>query len=415
MSSSRWIGLAAAWTVASCGGGGGQGNAIVPAPPPAPTSVSLTVNGGVGPSSVAVGGQTEVWATIVPQSEVLTRWTGAGIIGDDEEWHVTVAAGSSPLVLTAQRQTMPIVFDTLIYSAPTAVPKTLRYHVPVAPKGVILLLHGSSGSSSFIEKTEARYVALKAISKGYAVLSPEAEEAVAGDLNGDGKARWDVVLTTTNVDLRSLDAMLAQMTASGRLPANLPHYVIGMSNGGSMAVALGAVAGTARADLFPRLRFKAVISYCAQARADAISVTQTPTAWHLCGNDDNAEVSNANAQANSESLAARGVPTSVAMHAATPLIDERFVRVSGVTVAQSKALAAELRAAGLLDAASMFKVPAADIQAQATASPALFPTLASLTGLQQKDVISQISVMRAEHEMFSDWTSRALRWLASYP
>jgi dienelactone hydrolase len=402
--------------VGGCGGGGGGGgDAVMPTPGLAPTSVSLTVNGGVGPASVTVGGQAEVWSTIAAESEVLTRWTGAGIVGDDEEWHVTVAAGTSPLVLTAQRQPLPIVFDTLSYSAPTAVGKTLRYHVPPAPKGVILLLHGTYGSNSFIEKTEARSMALKAISKGYAVLSPEAEEAVAGDLNGDGKPRWDVVLSNTNTDLRSLDAMLAQMVASGKLPANLPQYVIGMSNGGSMAVALGAVAGTASAGLFPRLRFKAVISYCAQARADAISLTQTPTAWHLCGSDDNADVSNTNAQANSASLAARGVPTFVALHPATPLIDERFVRVSGVSLAQSKALAAELRAAGLLDASSMFKVSTSDIVAQASASPARFPTLAALTAQQQKDVVSQISVMRAEHEMFSDWASRALRWFASYP
>ena len=58
------------------------------------------------------------------------------------------------------------------------------------------------------ERTESRYLALKAISQGYAVLAPEAEESVAGDLDGDGKQRWNVPLSPGKVDLQSLNALL---------------------------------------------------------------------------------------------------------------------------------------------------------------------------------------------------------------
>ena len=60
---------------------------------------------------------------------------------------------------------------------------------------MILFLHGTGGNSNFIESAETRYVALKAISKGYAVLAPEAEESKGGDLDGDGKMRWNVPLS----------------------------------------------------------------------------------------------------------------------------------------------------------------------------------------------------------------------------
>ena len=397
--------------MAGCGGGGGSAGMPAPSGP-----LALTVTGGVGPATVAAMGQAELWATVQPQSEIVTKWSGGTFSSDDEEWHVTLAAGTTPPVITAQRQTMAITFETQIYRAPTAVAKTARFYIPTAPIGLILFLHGTGGSSQFIEKTESRYLALKAISKGYAVLAPEAEESQAGDLDGDGKLRWNVALDPANIDLKAIDSLLASIYTSGRLRAGLPQYVLGMSNGGSMAVALGAVAGTASGpSLFPRLQFKAAISYCAQARNDAVNNTRTPTAWLLCGNDDNAEVSNVNAQANSTALAGRGVPTQVMLHAATPLYDERFVRVAGVSTAQSRTLAAEFRGAGMVDASGLFNMASGDIATRVVAAPAGFPTLAGLLPAQQKEVISQISVMRAEHEMYADWTSRSLRWFATYP
>ena len=81
----------------------------------------------------------------------------------------------------------------------------------------------------------------------------------------------------------------------------------------------GGVGLASVAAQYPQLRFKAVVSYCAQARADAVAATRTPTAWFLCGNAVNADVSKAGAQANSAALAARGVPTSALLHPATPL------------------------------------------------------------------------------------------------
>lgn len=182
-----------------------------------------------------------------------------------------------------------------------------------------------------------------------------------------------------------------------------------------MAVALGAVGNSSVAANFPRLRFKAAISYCAQARADATNATLTPTAWYLCANDDNSDVSNTGAQANSATLAARGVATSVALQPATPLYDERFARVAGVTVAQSRAVSQELRAAGFLDGSNFFRTATSDIVAAFTANPAPFPTLRMLSSAQQGGIVSQISVMRAEHEFFSDWSARTLRWFAQYP
>ncbi len=384
-------------------------------PPAPPASVAFAVINGYGPASVPVSSQVEAWSSAQPQNQVVTSWIGGTFVTDPEEWHATVAIANNNVTVTANLQTLNIAFQTQTYTTPTTSPKTVRFHVPAAPRGVILMLHGTGGSSLFIERLEARYFALKAISEGYAVIAPEAEESVAGDLNGDGNERWDVALNSANVDLQALNALLSSLIANGTIPATAPRYVMGMSNGGVMSISLGAVANSSVASNFPNLRFKAAVSYCAQGRQDAVAQTRTPTAWHLCGNDQNGDVSNATAQANSATLGANGVPAVALLHPATPLYDERFARVTGITVARSIAISAELRTAGYLDGSGLFLSPSSTISAAFSNAPGSFPVLSSLTGAQQQDVLAQISVMLAEHEFFSDWTSRALNWFAQYP
>ena len=106
------------------------------------------------------------------------------------------------------------------------------------------------------------------------------------------------------------------------------------------------------------------------------------------------------------------MPTAALLHAATPLYDERFLRVLGVSLAQSRALSAELRAAGMFDGAGFFTLASADVAARATTAPASFPVLRAMTATQQRDVISRIAVMRVEHEMFTDWAGHARKTLS---
>lgn len=385
-----------------------------PSPTPTPTSVALTVVNGFGPTTAAPASQVELWSAILPQSQVLMNWTGGTFTTDDEEWHATLTVPSTAATLTANIQTLDITFTTRTYAAPTSAVKTARFWVPPNPRGLILILHGSGGSSNFIEATETRSFALKAISKGFAVLAPEAEEVAAGDLDGNGKIQWNIALTTSNTDFRALDTLLGSLVSNNVIPAGLPYYVAGMSNGGSMAVSLGAVAAASGAS-FPNLRFKAVISYCAQAGTGAPNISTTPTAFFLCGNDDNVDVSNSTAQSNSQTLITRGIPSVAALHPATPLYDQRFIRVAGVTVTQSRAIATELRNAGYLNANGFFNTPTPTISNTVIATPASFPTISALTATQQRDIADQIRAMQAEHQFYSDWTSRSLRWFATYP
>jgi hypothetical protein len=81
-----------------------------------------------------------------------------------------------------------------------------------------------------------------------------------GDLNSDGKLRWDASLASGSVDLGNLDSLIASLRASAP-SSDDPLLVLGMSNGGSMAVTLGSRA-SASAAAFPDLRFAAAIVLC---------------------------------------------------------------------------------------------------------------------------------------------------------
>ncbi len=388
-------------------------------PPPAACPVAgqgyvLTVQNGYGSGTYPVGATVHVWAAVRPQDQLVTGWTGdAALLADPEEWHTTLVMPARDVTVGATVVDRPATLVASTFTGVTTREKTVRSLIPPGARGLVLFLHGTGGSASFITSTEAFAVALRALESGYGVLGTEAEEAVAGDLDGDGKERWDASLGLLNLDLGNLNALVTNLRATGAIGATAPLFALGMSNGGSMAVTLGALGGAPVAAAFPALRFGAVISHCASGRAAAANVTTTPTAFFVCQNDDNPEVDNADAAAKSAAIAARGVPSLYAEHPASPLYDERFLRV-GLPPATSQALAAEARAAGFIGSGGFFTTPTDAIVVAALANPALLPTLAALPPSSQRQVVDQVRVMQAEHQMFSDWARRAIAFFEAH-
>ncbi len=379
----------------------------------APPAFQLTVDGGHGDGSYAAGATVHVWADVRPWDQVVTGWTGDGaLLREPAEWHTTLEMPARDVAIAAAIVDRPVTLQIASYTGATTVAKTIFSSLPPNPRGLVLMLHGTNGSANFITRTEAFAAALRALESGYGVLGTESEETVAGDLDGNGLRRWNPALNPANVDFANLNALVASLRAAGTIAPTTPLFAVGMSNGGAMAVGLGAVASSGVAANFPSLRFAAVVSHCADARADAVAVTTTPTAWLMCANDDNDAVSNAAAQANSAALAARGVPTVFDAHPASPLYPQRFARVQGIAPATSAAVAAEL--GPFVGADGFFVVPRDAIAAQLTADPSLAPTLASLAPSLQREVLDQVGAMQAVHEMYSDWAARTVAWLDAH-
>ena len=211
---------------------------------------------------------------------------------------------------------------------------------------------GTGGSSTFIESSEAFPIALELVRKGYGVIGTECEEAASGNAGPDGKIRWNsTAFTTSNVDLQNLQTLFARLERKGLLPAGTPKYALGMSNGGAQSLFLGTVSASSVAQTYPALRFKAVVAYCADgSTTKAARLSTTPSAWYKAGAEDNPEVSNSEAKSNSLVLSQRGIPTRYIENPPSPVFNERFCRVAGISADTSTAMVSELRTAGYINA-----------------------------------------------------------------
>jgi predicted esterase len=375
----------------------------------------LVVTGGFGGGVYAAGEEAHVWAAVDPRAELLARWDGdAPLLDGPAEWHTTLVMPDHDVALTAVIESRPAALERWDFAGATERPKRVRSFLPDGPRGLVLLLHGTGGSSAFVEQIEPWYLARAAIARGFGVVAFEAEEVAAGDLDGNGKIRWNSRGGADNVDFANVDALVADLEGRDLIGPSTPLFALGMSNGGAFAISLGAVAATEAGAAFPRLVFAAVASYCADGLAEAAAVTSTPTAWLMCGQDTNEEVANDEARAASEALAARGVPTLFDVHPPSPLYAERLARVEGVDVATSIAIVAELRAAGFLDDAGYVIEAPEEIARRVVADPRAFPTLAGLAPARQLDALDQVRVAYADHQMYSDWSSRTLDFFEAH-
>ncbi len=379
---------------------------------------TLEVAGGYGSGTYRAGATVHVWAAASTTSEVVLPWTGdAALLAEPTEWHTTFVMPARDVRLASNREAEAVTLTVETFNGSTSRPKTVRYHFPPGMRGVVLFSHGTGGSNTFIEGTEPFALALALVRAGYGVMGTEAEEAVAGDLNGDGKERWFAsasAFRADNVDLRNLETLFASFESRGLIPANTPKFALGMSAGGSFSHFLGTVSASAVAGDFPRLRFAAVVSYCADATAARSGpMSTTPSAWFMCGAEDNPKVSNTEARSNSQTLGGRGIPTDYVEHPPSPLYDQRFARIAGISVETSRAMAAELRAAGFVDDGGFLDTDGDAIGQFVTANPGQFPTIVS-----QSDSLgairSQVKAMRAEHAMYADYTQRNIDWFERF-
>jgi hypothetical protein len=372
------------------------------------TEHTVTVEGGYGSGTYRPGATVHIWSAVSTTTGVAQRWGGdVELLAEPDEWRTSFVMPAHDVTLVANSTAVSVVPTVERFTGVTSVAKTVRHILPPQMRGVVLFSHGTGGTGAFLESTEAFPLALALVADGYGVVSIDAEEAVAGDLNGDGKQRWIARAAVGNVDLGNLQVWFDSFEASGMIPAGTPKFALGMSAGGNFSHLLGTVAATPVAASFPQLRFAAAVSFCADATAaKSASLSTTPSAWYMCAAEDNPEVSNAEARANEAQLRGRGIATDYAEHGPSPLYGERFTRIDGIDATTSAAIAAELRAAGFVDEAGFISLDGDEIAAAVVADPASFPTITS--SRQGAAIRSQLKVMRAEHAMSADLTRHTI-------
>ena len=283
-------------------------------------------------------------------------------------------------------------------------PKTVRYFIPPDPVGLVHITHGTGGSGAIIEGIETGYLARVLVQAGYGVWATDAEEVDVGDRDGNNQIRWNVSPTADNVDFANLTDIVAQFVDQGLMPAGLPNFIVGMSNGGAFSLVAGHT-----------LNLNAAVVYCAVGSERVADVTETPTAWFLCEQDENEQVNNNTAARNHEALVARAIATELSSHGPSPLYDQRFTRIEGIDPETSADIADELRLNNHVDEQGFLLQNGNDIGARIMNDPSDYPVIDGLRPrIKAREVINQLRIMRSNHRMYDDYARRTLTFIQAH-
>lgn len=382
----------------------------VPAEPAAETdSFTVTVANGYGSGRYRTGDTVHIFSQALSNEQVFAGWSSdsPGLLTAPDEWHTWFIMPGRAVHFTGT--TEPAAAFTLQFEQLRGRDrmKPVYYYFPDRPKGIVYLLHGTSGSAkALIAGFEWQEMIKDLVHDRFAVIITEAEEATEGtDLNGDGSIRWNALPwdTVTNVDYVNIRVLTHSFYQRQLLSSGLPRYAVGMSNGGNFATALSTI-----------YRFQACVSYCAPSGEQIAQITGTPLQFCMARFDQNPNVGpagNAAALGNAQTITGRGLCSRYLIKERSPLYPERFARSGQLSLAASAAVFNELEQKEYLNPKHYFLSTSDALLSDYQATPAAFPQLNSLSVDQRMFVFQQISLAVADHHMYCDYNKATLKFL----
>lgn len=371
-------------------------------------ATTLTLNNGAGGGTYPAGSRVDIFAFPPPPGQVFDRWTGdvavlgAGAIAPLLA-HAVITLPATPVTLTATYKAAPewtptVVtgFNPIATASPAGV--TLTHHVPAGARGLVFLLHeaGATGAGWF-NSPEQLLLARDLVAAGYGIAALNSSNRTAGT--------WAAQATlAANLDASTHAAALDRLVRDGLLGAAQPVFFLGFADGAAAAARYADLLANAT----PARPIKGAVLFCSTG-GDTLAVTsRVPQFFALAAHDDAlGPAGNADARANSELLAGRGVATGVVSNAASPVLAGRF-RALGLTSpaftnADAEAVWSAVKAGGFLDANNYPKsVPA--LEAVRTALPSDYRPRAA-------EVQTQLAVGYAAQKFYSDANARVINFL----
>jgi len=343
----------------------------------------VTVNNGyVGAIYKGSARLAHVWANANPPNMVFDRWTGdTHLLIDPTAWHTRVNLRQKTINLTATYKNAPAWNP--VYEQVNG--REYGFYFPPNVRGLIFRFHGTGGSgATFFNKLEDRFSADNYVAAGFAV--------VALDSNNRTDKQWDNTnIPPNNIDIANVQTVINSFISRGLITAATPIFAVGMSNGGAFAPRVAYA-----------LQFRGAAVYCA-AGGTFVNLTNVPTTWNIAQFDGNEMVgANGNAAAlrNFQTLTQRGVAAQHNLHVSSPIYPQRFIRISGLTAADSQIIFDSLKNNGLLDSQNFL------IENPATSNwQSVIPAQYAVYGMR---IRGQLDAAYAEHEYFSDHDGRVI-------
>ncbi len=353
---------------------------------------TLTVTNGALGLQTAPGQTNHVWADPPPMDQVFDRWTGdIQLLADPWAWHTTATMPAAPASITATFRSAPVwtattyILNGLAASDPNAV--RLIFYFPPNPVGLIFRFHGSGGSAaSFFSKVEDFAFARDAVAAGYAVAALDSADRT--------NKQWASSITSNNVDVVNMQAAINYFIGLGLMTTNTPKFSVGMSNGGGFAPKPAYFLG-----------FNACAIWCAAGAPMALfNVTTVPTIWNLARNDDLYDHTDflPNATTNLANLAVRSIAGELRENAPSPVYPRRFLRVSGLTAADSQSIYDSLNNGGFLDT-SGFLLADPNTSGWESVVPTAYTAY-------HGDILDQLVCCYSGHKFYTDFDNKVLQF-----
>ncbi|MES2638526.1 MAG: hypothetical protein V4850_03565 [Myxococcota bacterium] len=340
----------------------------------------LTVTDGFGSGSHLAGEVVHVWADLDPQTELVTGWSGA-TLDHPAEWTSTFTMPDADVTLTPSLATadLPLVETTYTLAG---TPRSVLAAIPADPRGLVLFFHSALGDNTEIRDNAPSSIARRLYDAGYGIVAMSSDIAAISGTGG-----WSDATDDETLDLAATRELVNELAYW-----DIPTIAWGVGSGAEFAHSLGVA-----------LPADAVVAYCAPGRRYLVESTTAPTAWFMAARDSTWPDGDDQAVAYAAGLEARGVTAEAWVHPPTPLYDERFTRVAGISAALSTTIADSLRTAGYVDANDEWLVTGEEAASDLGGL--------GLTASQEIQVGAEIEIMAADHRLYDDYAAATLAFL----
>ncbi len=349
----------------------------------APQSPTLQVQAGYGSGEYAAGTALQIFSEAAGPQRLFERWLGdAPLLADARAWDARFTMPDRASSLTAQFTAVAPIATPVSDSINGA---RYLYSIPPDVRGLIFSFHGSGGSGDL---PFARYSSNEAtrryLAHGFGIVGLDSVDRV--------NRQWNPAFTLTNPDVVNVQAIIDRLRAAGTLNASTPIFCEGNSNGGAFCSRVSAL-----------LRFRAQSLVIADGIGAVLAQSTVPTIWSLARNDGTlAPGYLERTDASHAGFSARGIASELNVLEPSPIYSERFARITGISLTDSGAITANLRAAGLLDpAGNLLQNPSPELLA--TLIPVELRSFAS-------DIEAEINNAYAAHQYIANFAHRVVHF-----
>jgi hypothetical protein len=300
-------------------------------------------------------------------------------------WFAAVTVAVAVLVGAAVLAACGPVTPSVAFTHSTFEGFDVYSYVPAHPTGVVYLFHGSLGSADFATKVETVDTLNELISRGYGFVATESTERT-------GTKRWDVFdpSLATNPDLARLTRLQTHMVDTTAMTSTTPLFGLGMSNGARFVSLWGQAWKDAG---YP---VQAIAMYMGRiAPAPSAAGLTVPTYFVSAVNDVTSPLGPIVADYNA--TRALGTPVELTIAQEQPLSASRFLRIPGIDGNEANAVFNAFVATGAWDSHGNRLVSVADADSRAVNA-----TLPAAVGAQRAEIINQVRLVLAEHQMRGD-------------